>query len=79
MAQKSHQAPWGGEVDYYLAQLLADHCVLGSANCSLEVPRDVVMLLEVEATPERWKKPMGARGCCWVNYVERDWMKGNTI
>lgn len=45
-------------MDYYLAQLLADHCVLGSANCSLEVPRDVVMLLEVEATPERWKKPM---------------------
>eukprot|EP00434_Breviolum_minutum_P020141 symbB.v1.2.017761.t1/scaffold1355.1/size123688/3 len=25
------------QVDYYLAQLLADHCVLGSANCTLEV------------------------------------------
>eukprot|EP00913_Durusdinium_trenchii_P015132 g14193.t1 len=25
-----------GEVDYYLAQLLSDHCVAGTANCSLQ-------------------------------------------
>lgn len=50
-AGKSHHPhPGVCEVDYYLAQLLADHCVLGSANCSLEVP---VMLW----CYRRWKGP----------------------
>ena len=68
------------QVDYYLAQLLADHCVLGSANCTLEVAREWCCDVKTEV----WKRPRRGGKNPWVpvdvvgfSLVERDWMKGN--